>query len=586
VIEIKKKIIGIDLGTTNSVVAVLEGANPMIIKNHEGSGFTPSYVAFLKSGECIIGQNAKRQSIVNPENTFYSVKRFIGSNFDDIKNEAKLVSYQVHSSENGKVKIKCPVLQKEFSPEEISAFVLKKLAEDAQRYLKTTIKDAVITVPAYFNDSQRQATKDAGIIAGLNVVRILNEPTAAALAYGLNGLNKKKNQIILIYDIGGGTVDVTLLELGDDVFEVLATSGDTHLGGDDFDQVIANFLINDFKKSYGIDLFTQKQALQRIIEASEKAKIELSTLSSTKISIPFITIKSQVALHIDIEYTKTQFEEDSKFLVQRCKEPLLKVLSDAKLTHLDIDDVILVGGSSRIPIIRDFLLEIMKKPLHEKVNPDEVVALGSAVQAGILAGEITDLVLLDVTPLTLGVETFGGVMAPIITRNSPIPIKQAQIFSTGFNNQESVTIHVLQGERPLAKHNKSLGLFRLSGIPLAARGIPKIKVTFNIDVNGLLSVTAREQKSRVEQSITIKNSSVLDREEVDRMVIEAQQNSSKDNLKVFLRVLILYLDRFYNKYEKTSKILNNSRILYNFMIKLILFIIKNKHLHSLYIFNQ
>jgi len=526
----KQKIIGIDLGTTNSVVAVLEGSNPNVIPNSDGSRFTPSYIGFLKSGESIVGQIAKRQAVVNPENTFYSVKRFIGSNFNEVKDETMLVSYQAYESENGKVKIKCPILGKDLSPEEISALVLKKLAEDAERYLKKTIKDAVITVPAYFNDSQRQATKDAGTIAGLNVVRILNEPTAAALAYGLN---KKKNEIILVFDLGGGTYDTSLLEVGEDLFEVLATSGDTHLGGDNFDQIIATFLIEDFKKSYNVDLSTEKQALQRIIEAAEKAKIELSSVLSTRINIPFIYIDSQIPRHIDIEYTRAQFEEQSRHLIQRCKDPLIRVLADAKLTTSDIDEIILVGGSTRIPSVRQLLLELMKKPLNESVNPDEVVALGAAVQAGIVAGEITDLILLDVTPLSLGLETLGGVMAPLIRRNTSIPVVVHENFSTASNNQTSVEIHVLQGERPLAKDNKSLGLFRLEGIPLAPRGIPQIKVTFNLDVNGILSVSAKDEQSGIEQSIVIENASILDRNEIERILKEAETNLDKDKIKIF-----------------------------------------------------
>jgi molecular chaperone DnaK len=551
----RKKIIGIDLGTTNSVVAVLEGSTPTIIQNSEGSRVTPSYVAFLESGETLVGQSAKRQAVLNPENTFYSVKRFIGANFYKVQNETKLVSYSAHPV-MGSIKLKCPVLEKDLSPEEISSFILKKLAQDAERYLKKPIKDAVITVPAYFNDSQRQATKDAGTIAGLNVVRLLNEPTAAALAYGLN---KKKNEIILVFDLGGGTLDISILEVGGDLFEVLATAGDTNLGGDNFDEVISNFLIENFKTAHDVDLTQEKYALQRIVEASEKAKVELSTHTSTKISIPFIHFSPSMPqpLDLEVEYTRDQFEQQSYHLLERCKEPLLKVLADANLTPLDINETLLVGGSTRIPSVKNLLKSVMDKPLNESVNPDEVVALGAAVQAGIVAGEITDLILLDVTPLSLGVETFDGLMAPLIRRNTSLPTVVEEMFSTAANDQPSVQIHVLQGERPLAKDNKSLGLFRLSGIPLAPRGLPKIKVTFNLDVNGLLSVSAKDQQSGVSQSLTIENASVLDRNEIDKIIMEADKNLVKDNLKVFFTILVNSLDIISAKLEKLLD-LNNS----------------------------
>ena len=430
-----KKIVGIDLGTTNSVVAVLEGANPNVIPNAEGGRTTPSVVAYTPNGEALVGQLAKRQAVVNPENTFFSVKRFIGSKFDEIVSEIGRIPYEVKKDSNGNIKLNAPSLKKEFSPEEISASILKKLADDASRFLKEDVKQAIVTVPAYFNDSQRIATKDAGSIAGLEVLRILNEPTAAALAYGLN---KKKNESVLIFDLGGGTFDVSILEVGDEVFEVLATSGDTHLGGDDFDQVIVDHVIKSFQKSDGIDLYKEKQALQRIIEASEKAKIELSNLQSTKISLPFIYIDGQTPKNIDLDFDRSKFEELSKELLEKCKIPVEIALKDANLSKSDINQIILVGGSTRIPAVRNLLKTIIDKPLNETVNPDEVVAMGAAVQAGIIAGEITDLILLDVTPLSLGVETMGGLMTTVISRNASIPVKQSEVFSTGADFQETV----------------------------------------------------------------------------------------------------------------------------------------------------
>ena len=541
-----KKIIGIDLGTTNSVVAVLEGANPSVIVNAEGARTTPSVVAYTASGETLVGQLAKRQSVVNPENTFYSVKRFIGSRYDEISDEISRIPYKVKKDSNGNIKLVAPILNKEFSPEEISASVLKKLANDASRFLKDTVTQAIVTVPAYFNDSQRLATKDAGIIAGLDVLRILNEPTAAALAYGLD---KKKNEVVLIFDLGGGTFDVSVLEVGDEVFEVLSTSGDTHLGGDDFDQAIVDFVIKSFQKTEGIDLYKEKQALQRIIEASEKAKIELSALQSTRISLPFIYIDGQTPKHIDVEIDRSKFEELTRDLLEKCKKPVEKALQDAKLTKSDIDQVILVGGSTRIPAVRNLLLDLLGKPLNETVNPDEVVALGAAVQAGIIAGEITDLILLDVTPLSLGVETMGGLMTTIINRNASIPVKQSEVFSTGADFQDTVEIHVLQGERPFAKDNKSLGIFKLKGIPSAPRGVPKINVTFQLDVNGLLSVSAREEQSGQEQSIKIEGASVLAREEVSKMIKEAEENADVDKSKKALVNITYELDNLISKNE-------------------------------------
>ena len=550
-----KKIVGIDLGTTNSVVAVLEGANPNVIPNTEGGRTTPSVVAYTSSGEALVGQLAKRQAVVNPENTFFSVKRFIGSKYDEIIGEINRIPYEVKKDPNGNIKLVSPVVKKEFSPEEISASVLKKLAGDASRFLKETVNQAIVTVPAYFNDSQRLATKDAGTIAGLDVLRILNEPTAAALAYGLN---KQKNEAVLIFDLGGGTFDVSILEVGDEVFEVLATSGDTHLGGDDFDQIIVDYIIKDFQKKEGIDLYKEKQALQRIIEAAEKAKIELSSLQSTKISLPFIYIDGQTPKNIDIDFDRSKFEELSKGLLEKCKIPIEKALKDANLSSSDIDQVILVGGSTRIPAVRNLLSTLINKSLNETVNPDEVVAMGAAVQAGIIAGEITDLILLDVTPLSLGVETMGGLMTTIINRNASIPVKQSEVFSTGADFQDTVEIHVLQGERPFAKDNKSLGIFKLNGIPSAPRGVPKINVTFQLDVNGLLSVSAREEQSGQEQSIKIEGASVLERDEVSKMIKEAEDNAELDKSKKALVNITYELDNLLSKQDAFEKILEQN----------------------------
>ena len=549
-----KKIVGIDLGTTNSVVSVLEGANPTVIPNSEGGRTTPSVVAYTQNGESLVGQLAKRQSVVNPENTFYSVKRFIGCKFDEIQSETSRISYKVLKDDAGKIKIHSPILNKDFSPEEISASVLKKLVNDASKYLKENINQAIVTVPAYFNDSQRLATKDAGTIAGLDVLRILNEPTAAALAYGLE---KKTNEVVLIFDLGGGTFDVSVLEVGDEVFEVLATSGDTHLGGDDFDQVIVDYIVADFKAKEGVDLYKEKQALQRIIEASEKAKIELSTLQSTRVNLPFIYIDGQTPKHIDIEVDRSKFEQLSKDLLQRCKVPIEKALQDAKLQKSEIDQVILVGGSTRIPGVRNLLSDFLGKSLNETVNPDEVVAMGAAVQAGIIAGEITDLILLDVTPLSLGVETMGGLMTTIINRNASIPVKQSEVFSTGADYQDAVEIHVLQGERPFAKDNKSLGIFKLNGIPSAPKGVPKINVTFQLDVDGLLAVSAREEQSGQEQSIKIEGASVLARDEVSKMIEDAEKNASQDKSRKSLVNLTYEFDNLLVKAEKLSDTLNS-----------------------------
>ena len=518
------KVVGIDLGTTNSCVAVMEGGKPTVIANAEGFRTTPSVVAFAKNGDNLVGQIAKRQAVMNPENTFYSVKRFIGRRFEEITNEATEVSYKVLSS-GGNVKVDSPGAGKQFAPEEISAKVLRKLVEDASKYLNETVTQAVITVPAYFNDSQRQATKDAGKIAGIDVLRIINEPTAASLAYGFD---KKSNETILVFDLGGGTFDVSVLEVGDGVFEVLSTSGDTHLGGDDFDKKIVDFLAEKFKKDEGIDLRKDKQALQRLTEAAEKAKIELSSVSQAEINLPFITATQEGPKHLDTTLTRAKFEELCSDLIDRCRIPVEDALKGAKLNKTNIDEVVLVGGSTRIPAVQDVVKRVLGKEPNQTVNPDEVVAVGAAIQAGVLAGDVTGILLLDVTPLSLGVETLGGVMTKIIPRNTTIPTKKSEVFSTAVDGQGNVEIHVLQGEREFANDNKSLGTFRLDGIPPAPRGVPQIEVTFDIDANGILNVAAKDKGTGKEQSISITGASTLDKNDVERMVREAEQNASSD----------------------------------------------------------
>ncbi|MCP9890126.1 molecular chaperone DnaK [Cyanobium sp. Aljojuca 7D2] len=521
------KVVGIDLGTTNSCVAVMEGGKPTVIANAEGFRTTPSVVAYTKNQDQLVGQIAKRQAVMNPENTFYSVKRFIGRRVDEVNEESKEVSYGVEKA-GANVKVKCPVLNKQFAPEEVSAQVLRKLAEDAGKYLGETVTQAVITVPAYFNDSQRQATKDAGKIAGLEVLRIINEPTAAALAYGLD---RKSNERILVFDLGGGTFDVSVLEVGDGVFEVLSTSGDTHLGGDDFDKVIVDHLADSFKANEGIDLRQDKQALQRLTEAAEKAKIELSSATQSEINLPFITATPEGPKHLDLTLTRAKFEELASKLIDRCRVPVEQALKDAKLSSGELDEIVMVGGSTRIPAVLELVKRVTGKDPNQTVNPDEVVAVGAAIQGGVLAGEVKDILLLDVTPLSLGVETLGGVMTKMITRNTTIPTKKTETYSTAVDGQTNVEIHVLQGEREMASDNKSLGTFRLDGIPPAPRGVPQIEVTFDIDANGILSVTAKDKGSGKEQSISITGASTLSENEVEKMVKDAETNSAADKEK-------------------------------------------------------
>ncbi|MBN1255045.1 MAG: molecular chaperone DnaK [Deltaproteobacteria bacterium] len=521
------KAVGIDLGTTNSAIAVMEGGKPNVIVNAEGSRTTPSVVAFTKDNERLVGQIAKRQAVLNSENTVFSTKRFIGRKFNEVGEEMKIVPYKVTKGKDDAVRF--DVGGKQYAPEEISSQVLRKLVDDASKYLGEKVTDVVITVPAYFNDAQRQATKDAGTIAGLNVLRIINEPTAASLAYGLD---KKKDEKILVFDFGGGTFDVSILEVGEGVVEVRATSGDTHLGGDDIDKRVVDWLADEFKKDYGIDLRTDKQALQRLYEAAEKAKCELSTTVETEINLPFVTADASGPKHLNIKLARAKFEELAHEIIARLEGPVKQAMGDAKLKAADIDEVILVGGSTRIPAVQNLVKKLTggKEP-NQSVNPDEVVAAGAAVQAGIMAGEVKDVLLLDVTPLSLGVETLGGVMTRLIERNTTIPIKKSEVFSTAEDSQTAVDIHVLQGEREMARDNRTLGNFRLEGIPPAPRGVPQVEVTFDIDANGILNVNAKDKATGKEQQITISGSTSLEKGDIDKMVQDAESHAAEDKTR-------------------------------------------------------
>ena len=521
-----KKIIGIDLGTTNSVVAVMEGGEPKVITNPDGARITPSVVAFTDRGERLVGVQAKRQAITNPQSTVYSIKRFMGRRHNEVASEEKIVPYKIVGGQNELVKVEAG--GKQYTPPELSAMVLRNLADSAEDYLGEKVERAVITVPAYFNDSQRQATKDAGEIAGLKVERIINEPTAASLAYGLD---KKSNEKIAVFDLGGGTFDISILEVGDGVFEVLSTNGDTHLGGDDFDQVLIDYIADEFKKDNGLDLRGDQMALQRLKEAAEKAKCELSTSMQTDINLPFITADASGPKHLSLNLSRAKLEQLVEQLVERTRKPCVQALDDAKLKAKDIDEVILVGGQIRMPCVQAMVKEIFGKDPHKGVNPDEVVAIGAAIQGGILAGEVDDVVLLDVTPLSLGIETLGGVMTKLIDRNTTIPTQKKEVFSTASDNQPAVDIHVLQGERDMANDNRSLGRFQLTGIPPAPRGIPQIEVTFDIDANGILNVSAKDLGTGKEQSIVIQSSSGISREEIENMRKEAEEHAEDDKRK-------------------------------------------------------
>jgi len=519
------KIVGIDLGTTNSCVAVMEGGDPIVIPNAEGNRTTPSVVAFTKNGERLVGQTAKRQATVNPENTFFSVKRFIGRNYDEVTAEREMVPFRVTKGQRNDVRLISSQTGKEYAPQELSAMVLQKLKADAEAYLGEPVTQAVITVPAYFNDSQRQATKDAGKIAGLDVLRIINEPTAAALAYGLD---KKKDETILVFDLGGGTFDVSVLEVGDGVIEVKSTNGDTHLGGDDYDQKVVNWLIDEFRKDQGIDLGKDRQALQRLKEAAEKAKVELSSMSETEVNLPFITADASGPKHLQIRMSRAKFEQLTSDLTERLRGPFMQALKDSGLQANQLDEVVLVGGSTRMPVVQELVRKLTGKEPNKSVNPDEVVAVGAAIQAGVLGGDIKDVVLLDVTPLSLGVETLGGIMTRLIERNTTIPTRKSEIFSTAADGQTAVDVHILQGERDMAGDNMTLGRFRLEGIPHSPRGVPQVEVTFDIDANGILNVSAKDKATSKEQRITITASTNLNKDEIDRMVRDAEKHAGED----------------------------------------------------------
>ncbi len=543
------KIIGIDLGTTNSVVAVVEGGEPTVIPTAEGSRLLPSVVAFNKNGERLVGQTAKRQAVVNAENTVYSIKRFMGRRYDEVASERAMVPYKVVRGPAGDARVRIPLTNRDYSPQEISAMILAKLKADAEAYLGETITKAVITVPAYFNDSQRQATKDAGKIAGLEVLRIINEPTAAALAYGLD---KKENETILVFDLGGGTFDVSILDVGEGVIEVRATNGDTHLGGDDWDQAIVNWAADEFKKDTGIDIRNDRQALQRLREAAEKAKIELSSLMETEINLPYLTADASGPKHMQMKLTRSKLEQLTETLVERLRGPFNAALKDAHLDPSKIDEVVLVGGATRMPMVQELVRSLTHKEPHKGVNPDEVVAVGAAIQAGVMGGEVKDVLLLDVTPLSLGVETLGGIMTPLIERNTTIPVKKSEVFSTAEDNQTAVDIHVLQGERPMAADNMSLGRFRLEGIPPAPRGMPQVEVTFDIDANGILNVTARDKATNKEQKVTITASTNLAKGDIERMVREAREHEAEDRQR---RELIEARNLADNLVYQTEKVL-------------------------------
>ena len=548
VMHMARKALGIDLGTTNSVVAIMEGDKPTVIPNAEGSRLTPSVVAFTKDGQRLVGQLAKRQAILNPENTIFSIKRFMGRRYDEVQEEIKRVPYKVVPGPNNAARVE--IMGKLYAPEEISAMILKKLVDDAERYLGERVTDVVITVPAYFNDAQRQATKTAGEIAGLNVLRIINEPTAASLAYGLD---KKTNATILVFDLGGGTFDVSILEVGEGVFEVRATSGDTHLGGDDFDKRLVDWVADEFMKEHGIDLRKDPQALQRLYEACEKAKCELSTLIETRISLPFITADATGPKHLDITITRARFESLCQDLFERLKGPLFQALEDAKLRPKDIDEVVLVGGATRMPAVQRLVREIFGKEPCQGVNPDEVVAVGAAIQAAVLVGGFKDILLLDVVPISLGVEVKGGLFHKIIERNTTIPVRRTEIFTTAEDFQTSVEIHVLQGERPMARDNRSLGRFYLEGIPPAPRGVPQIEVTFDIDANGILNVTARDKATGKEQKVTITGSTNLPKEEIERMMREAEMYAQEDRKRKELAELKNQADNLAYQVERQLK---------------------------------